>query len=96
MIWKFNRYYFSIYNKLKKKFFFLIYIWKKSSAPHEGIEPSTTSLKGWRSTVELTRLLDNIIIFKFLKFYLKYMIKFSKFNKNIINNILYFLFLLLK
>ena len=28
----------------------------KKEAPHEGIEPSTTSLKGWRSTAELTRL----------------------------------------
>ena len=28
----------------------------QKEAPQEGIEPSTTSLKGWRSTAELSRL----------------------------------------
>ena len=51
---------------IKKLIFIDNAIEKKSSAPHEGIEPSTTSLKGWRSTAELTRLLAIITIFKFL------------------------------
>ena len=38
----------------------------KKLAPHEGIEPSTTSLKGWRSTAELTRLVRIMMNFIFI------------------------------
>ena len=34
----------------------------QKEAPQEGIEPSTTSLKGWRSTAELSRLAVFIIL----------------------------------
>ena len=41
----------------------------KKLAPHEGIEPSTTSLKGWRSTAELKRQL--------IQFYKKFILFIS-------------------
>ena len=34
----------------------------QKEAPQEGIEPSTTSLKGWRSTAELSRLTVFIVL----------------------------------
>ena len=41
----------------------------KKLAPHEGIEPSTTSLKGWRSTAELTRLVRIMRNLFFIKYF---------------------------
>ena len=56
----------------------------KKLAPHEGIEPSTTSLKGWRSTAELTRLVRIMRNLFFIKYFylilIIYMINLAKKN----------------
>ena len=55
----------------------------KKNAPPEGIEPSTTSLKGWRSTAELKRQL-----IQFYKKFIIYMILWNNliYCKNIYLN----------